>query len=98
MTVTLHADGMWGFGDEVVCCYTVGSYEAPSEHTSMHAVDKTKPFETRQSRSMDGGVTWEDSILMPAESGGRGISADEQKMVRDYSWQATQRSLSLIHI
>jgi hypothetical protein len=71
------ADGMWGFGEEVVCCYTVGSYEAPSEHASMHAVDKTKPFETRQSRSLDGGATWAESVLMPAESGGRGVSADE---------------------
>lgn len=71
------SDGMWGFGNEVVCCFTVGSYEAPSAHTSMHAVDKTKPFETRQSRSMDGGLTWDDPIVMPAESGGRGVSADE---------------------
>jgi hypothetical protein len=43
----------------------------------MHAVDKTKSFETRQSRSLDGGVTWDDSVLMPAESGGRGVSSDE---------------------
>ena len=69
--------GMWCFGNEVVCCYTVGSYGENDAKVTMHAVDRTKPFETRQSRSMDAGLTWADSVLMPAESGGRGVSADE---------------------
>ena len=46
----------------------------------MHAVDQTKPHETRQSRSLDGGVTWEESVLMPAEMAGRGVSADEHML------------------
>ena len=44
--------GMWGFGEEVVCCFTVGSFGKTER--SMHAVDQSKPFETRQSRSLDG--------------------------------------------
>lgn len=67
--------GMYSFDDEIVVVYTVGTYGSSA---GFHAVDPTKPFETRQSRSLDGGVTWQPSIVMPAITpGGRGISADE---------------------
>ena len=67
----------------LVVADTVGSYESADAHRSMHAVDQEKPFETRQSRSLDGGATWGESVAMPDggwQAAGRGVSADEHML------------------
>ena len=70
--------GIWNWGNEMVLCFTVGSMDVDG---GFHARDKTKPFETKQARSLDGGRTWAVGEPNMATPGGRGLSADEH-MVR----------------
>lgn len=76
--------GIWNWaeqsrgGDEIVLSFTVGSMDVDG---GFHARDKTKPFVTKQARSLDGGRTWEVGEPNMTTPGGRGLSADEH-MVR----------------
>ena len=66
--------GIWAWGQEVVVGYIVGSFLLDGIY---HARDKTKPFLTYQSRSLDGGRTWDVQPFPGKTPGGRGLSADE---------------------
>lgn len=48
-------NGIWHWGDEIVVSFTAGYYLASEHH---HSIDESKPSETVQSRSTDGGETW----------------------------------------
>ena len=54
--------GMWQWGDEIVVGFTVATYKKPIND---HAVDRSKPFEERQARSLDGGLTWKLENALP---------------------------------
>jgi hypothetical protein len=47
--------GVWSWGEEIVVGFTAAWYK-PAKHD--HAVDRGKPFEKWQARSLDGGLTW----------------------------------------
>lgn len=47
--------GMWAWGDELVVDFTGAWFK---HATKDHAVDRSKPFEKWQARSLDGGLTW----------------------------------------
>jgi CubicO group peptidase (beta-lactamase class C family) len=47
--------GIWAWGNEIVVGFTAAWYKAAKKD---HAVDRTKPFEKWQARSLDGGLTW----------------------------------------
>ncbi|HIC48769.1 MAG TPA: exo-alpha-sialidase, partial [Dehalococcoidia bacterium] len=66
--------GIWNWGDEIVTGFTLGFH---SNEGGFHYRDKERPFVTMQSRSIDGGFTWE-SIQAPLSAPGNvAISADE---------------------
>ncbi len=66
--------GMWNWGNEIVLSFISGY---PDAESSFHARDMSKPFETIQARSLDGGRTW-TTLRFPGHTpGGRGLSADE---------------------
>ena len=62
--------GLWRWDDEIVVGFTAAWFK---HVTSGHAVDRDKPFENWQARSLDGGLTWkvENSLVFstpqPAE-------------------------------
>tara|TARA_B100001123_G_scaffold419390_1_gene524416 strand:+ start:950 stop:2041 length:1092 start_codon:yes stop_codon:yes gene_type:complete len=66
--------GIWNWGDEIVVSFTVGTMDVDG---GFHARDRTKPFVTKQARSLDGGITWDVVDPAMATPGGRGLSADE---------------------
>ena len=47
--------GIWAWGNEIVVGFTAAHYKPA---VNDHAVDRSKPFEDWQARSMDGGETW----------------------------------------
>ena len=71
--------GMWVWGDEIVVSFTQCTFQA---YAGFHARTEEMPAYPLQSRSLDGGRTWE-TIRTPALSPGkRGFSADEH-MIAD---------------
>lgn len=66
--------GMWGWGDELVLGFTVGTHLTEGR---FHARDTAKPFINLQARSLDGGRTWSVADFPGPLPGGRGLSADE---------------------
>jgi hypothetical protein len=66
--------GIWSWGREVVAGYTIG-YFLPGE--GFHPHDPSKPFLTYQSRTLDGGITWDVQPFAGKTPGGCGLSADE---------------------
>lgn len=66
--------GMWAWGDEVVLGFVSGFHGSA---TGLHARNRSRPFETIQARSLDGGVTWVTGPIPAATPGGRALSADE---------------------
>ncbi len=66
--------GMWAWGNELVVSFTECTFQAKA---GFHARTEELPAYPLQSRSLDGGRTWQ-TIRTPAPSpGGRGFSADE---------------------
>ena len=66
--------GIWNWGDEIVTGFTLGSH---STDGGFHYRNKDQPFKTMQTRSIDGGLTWE-TIQAPLDAPGNvAISADE---------------------
>ena len=66
--------GIWNWGNEIVTGFTLGSHSCEG---GFHYRDKDRPFITMQSRSRDGGLTWE-TIESPLNAPGDvAISADE---------------------
>lgn len=68
--------GIWSWGNEVVCGFTVG-HLSRDPSSGFHARDSSKPFLPMQARSLDGGQTWDVSPTPCPLPGGKGISADE---------------------
>jgi formylglycine-generating enzyme required for sulfatase activity len=54
--------GLWQWGDELVAGFEVAWYK---HATHDHAVDRSKPFENWQARSLDGGKTWKVENELP---------------------------------
>ncbi len=54
--------GLWQWGDEIVAGFEVAWYKHP---VNDHAVDRSKPFENWQARSLDGGKTWKMEHDLP---------------------------------
>lgn len=54
--------GIWAWGDEMVVGFTVAWFK---HATNGHAVDRAKPSEEWQARSLDGGLTWETEKSLP---------------------------------
>lgn len=67
--------GIWAWGQEVVVGYTVGYYQDRDD--SFHARDESRPFLPYQSRSLDGGQTWDVRPFPGKVPGGEGLSSDE---------------------
>ena len=66
--------GVWSWGDEIVTGFTLGYH---NDGGGFHARDTGKPLVTMQSRSLDGGLSW-DVIPTPLLApGNTAISADE---------------------
>ena len=66
--------GIWSWGNEIVLSFTLGYIDLAG---GFHARDKSRPFVTKQARSMDGGRTWEITDPDLKSPGGKGLSADE---------------------
>jgi len=66
--------GMWNWGNEIVLVFTAG-YNGVTE--GIHSRDKSRPFETMQTRSLDGGKTWSLEPFTGHSPDNRGLSADE---------------------
>ncbi|MCH2666339.1 glycoside hydrolase [bacterium] len=66
--------GIWSWGNEIVVSFTVGYMDLEG---GFHARDKSRPFVTKQARSLDGGRTWEVYDPNMRTPGGKGLSADE---------------------
>ena len=66
--------GIWSWGDEVVLVFIAGYLDVEG---GFHARDRSRPFQTRQVRSLDAGRTWQLEEPGMATPGGRGLSADE---------------------
>ena len=66
--------GIWGWGNEVVSGFTLGF---PSLEGGFHSRDRDRPFLTMQSRTYDGGLTWESELAPLLAPGGGSISARE---------------------
>ncbi len=69
--------GLWAWGDELVLCFTAGYHDSQGR---FHARDVTRPFETLQARSLDGGETWQVEPFPGRTPGGRALSADEHML------------------
>lgn len=65
--------GAWVWGNEILVGFTAAWYK-PAKND--HAVDRTKPFEKWQARSLDGGETW--AIEKPGFSSDRGRLTPKQ--------------------
>lgn len=61
--------GLWQWGDELVAGFKAAWYK---HATRDHAVDRSKPFENWQARSLDGGRTWKVENSLP-------FTSDKQK-------------------
>ena len=66
--------GIWNWGDEIVTGFTLGFH---SNNGGFHYRDRDRPFITMQSRTIDGGFTWENIEAPLAAPGKVAISADE---------------------
>jgi hypothetical protein len=66
--------GMWNWGNEIVLVFIAG-YNGIAE--GLHSRDKSRPFETMQARSLDGGQTWAVEPFPGKTPDNRGLSADE---------------------
>lgn len=66
--------GIWSWGDEIVVGFASG-YHLPDG--GFHARDKTRPFTTMQSRSLDGGETWTTEEMPILTPGNKGLSTGE---------------------
>ena len=60
--------GLWQWGDELVAGFEVAWFKHP---VNDHAVDRSKPFECWQARSLDGGKTWKNETDLPFREIGR---------------------------
>lgn len=63
------------WGDEIVLGFTSGYHTEFSKE--LHSRDKSKPFETLQARSPDGGESWQIEPFPGKTPGNKGVSADE---------------------
>jgi len=69
--------GMWAWGDELVLCFVAGYHDSQGR---FHARDVSRPFETLQARSLDGGETWRVEPFAGRTPRGRALSADEHML------------------
>lgn len=60
--------GLWQWGDELVCGFDAAWFK---HATNDHAIDRAKPIENWQARSLDGGQTWKAEHDMPFTSPGK---------------------------
>jgi hypothetical protein len=82
--------GIWSWGDEIVFGFTAG-YHNPEG--GFHSRDRTRPFETMQARSLDGGRTWEVGPTPCRSPGNRALSADEHMVPELWSLAAIEEGL-----
>jgi len=66
--------GIWHWNKEIIVGFSLGHID-PSG--GFHARDTSRPFMNVQSRSVDGGLTWQDEDFSGKSPDGRGLSADE---------------------
>jgi len=66
--------GIWSWGDEIVTGFTLGFH---NNEGGFHFRDKDRPFMTMQSRSTDGGLTWDTGQAPLSAPGDVAICADE---------------------
>jgi hypothetical protein len=66
--------GMWIWDNEIVVGFTECTFQAGG---GFHARTEQAPAYPMQSRSLDGGVSWETTLMPAFSPGGRGFSADE---------------------
>ena len=66
--------GIWSWEDEIVTGFTLGYHD---DKGGFHARDTGQPFIAMQSRSLDGGLTWDNAQAPLQAPGNMGISADE---------------------
>ena len=79
--------GMWSWGDEIVLSFVAGY---PNAEGSFHAIDHTKPLETVQARSSEGGKIWTCAPFPGRTPGGRALSADEHMIPELWTLKAIQ--------
>mgnify|MGYP001388948623 CR=1 FL=1 len=58
--------GIWSWEDEIVTGFTLGVH---NDKGGFHARDTGQPYTTMQSRSLDGGLTWGDHVLLDDAGG-----------------------------
>lgn len=81
--------GFWQWGDELVVGFTCAWYK-PS--ATDHAVDRSKPFERWQARSLDGGKTWTLENHLPFTS----LQRDKEPKPLGTPLDFTQRDFALM--
>ncbi len=70
--------GIWSWENEIVVGFTLGHYK--KNPTGGHDIDRDRPSEKRQARSLDGGETW---TLETASNAGSPNSADAPNTLRN---------------
>ena len=66
--------GIWSWGNEIVVGFGAGYVDPGGGY---HARDRSRPIETLQARSTDGGATWHYESFPGHIPGGRGLAVDE---------------------
>jgi hypothetical protein len=74
--------GLWQWGDEIVAGFEVAWYKHP---VNDHAVDRSKPFENWQARSLDGGKTWKAENGLPFGTVGKEPAPHPLKAPLDFT-------------
>jgi hypothetical protein len=69
--------GIWSWGREIVVGFTVGAHKT---NPGFHAIDRSKPVQTMQARSLDGGLSWQVGPTPACVGGRKMLSADEHQV------------------
>jgi hypothetical protein len=85
--------GMWAWGDEIVVGFTRCTHQVQS---GLHARSRSQPAIPYQSRSRDGGLTWETGAIPAKSPGGRGFSADEHMLPELSVARAVEQGLEVL--
>ena len=74
--------GIWSWGNEIVTGFSLGYMNQNSE--GLHPRDKKRPFQSFQTRSMDGGITWKNELAPLVIPGNIGSISSEEHMSFSY--------------
>ena len=74
--------GIWSWGNEIVTGFSLGYIDQNA--VGLHPRDKKRPFQSFQTRSIDGGITWENKLAPLVIPGNIGSISSEEHMSFSY--------------